>query len=136
MIWFRTEIKLLFRLTSSSSGSTSTSTTLTVSGVSATFTVTTRVSAINTIPNQFTFTDVNDQSLSSTITSNTITLSGMTPGENGTASISGGTFRVVRSGSTIRDFSSSSTSVRNGDEITLRTTSSSSPVQLFKFLLL
>lgn len=119
--------QITVRLTSSSSGSTSTSTTLTVSGVSATFTVTTRVPAINTIPNQFSFTDVNNQSLSSTITSNTITLSGMTPGENGTASVSGGTFRVVRSGSTIRDFSSSSTSVRNGDEITLRTTSSSSP---------
>jgi hypothetical protein len=119
--------QITVRLTSSSSGSTSTSTTLTVSGVSATFTVTTRIPAIDTIPNQFTFTDVSNQSLSSTIASNTITLSGMTPGENGTASVSGGTFRVVRSGSTIRDFSSSSTSVRNGDEITLRTTSSSSP---------
>jgi hypothetical protein len=118
--------QITVRLTSSSSGSTSTSTTLTVSGVSDTFTVTTRSPIVDTIPSQFTFTDVTNQSQSSTITSNTITLSGMTPGENATASVSGGTFRVVRSGSTIRDFSSSSTSVQNGDQITLRTTSSSS----------
>lgn len=118
--------QITVRLTSSASGSTSTSTTLTVSGVSDTFTLTTRVPAINTIPSQFTFTDVTGQELNSTITSNTITLSGMTPGENGSASISNGTFRVVRGGSTVRDFSSATTSVQNSDQITLRTTSSAS----------
>lgn len=116
--------QITVRLTSSSSGSTSTSTTLNVSGVSATFTVTTRIPAYNTIPNQFTFTDLTNQPLNTWVVSQRVRLTGMTPGFFGSARVSGvygGDFRVERGGVIIRDFSSGqpSTPVQNGDDITL-----------------
>ena len=70
-------------------------------------------------PNQFTFTDQTGQTAGSTVTSNTITLSGSSF-VSGTASITGGTYSV--NGGT---YTSSSTTVSNGDTISLRVTASS-----------
>ena len=90
------------------------------------FSATTRPRPIDTIPDQFTFNDQVDVDRQSIVTSNTITLSGMTDfGDEGTATISSasgveGKFKVVRDGVTIRDYSNSSYNVRNGDQITLQ----------------
>lgn len=102
--------------------STKYTTTLNIAGFSTTFSVTTRPEIIKTIPNQFFFSDQTSVTPNSIIDSNTITLSGMTPGFTGTATISGGSgqFRVIRNGSIIRNFSSDSFSVQNNDQITLR----------------
>ena len=114
------------------------SSTLNISGTSATYTVSTRARPVNTIPNQFTFNNITGSPLFTVRESNTITLSGMTTGDFGTATITGtggnGTpaqFRVIRSSAVIRDYSSSSFQVTNGDQIQLRMTSSgeSSTVQ-------
>lgn len=126
--------QIAVRLTSSSLYSTSVSTILNVSGRSGTFTITTRPTPIDTCPNQFTFTDLIDVGRNIVVTSDSITLSGMSSATNdfGTASISGGgaSFRVVRNGQTITSgtdgFQTSSIQVRQGDIITLRITSSSS----------
>jgi len=88
--------------------------TVTIGGVSDTFTV---LTAPDLVPDQFTFTDVTDASLTSTSTS-TITLSGMTSGFSTNATFSGASqadFRV-NSGS----YSQSTKSVQNGDTITAR----------------
>lgn len=103
---------------------------VTISQLTRDFSATTRLRPIDTIPNQFTFTDQNNVDRNRTITSNTITLSGMTDfGDEGTASISSASgvnakFKVVRDGQTVRNYSSSSFGVRNGDQITLQLTSS------------
>jgi hypothetical protein len=97
--------------------------TIDIGGVTGTFNVTTLAS--NTIPNAFSFSNISGASLGSSRDSNTITLSGITPGFFGAASITSGSFRVVRGGVTVRDFSSSSFQVTEGDQITLRLTSSS-----------
>jgi len=62
---------------------------LTVSNQSASYIVTTRPTPFNTIPNTFTFTpDLTDQPRSGLVTSNPITISGLTTGFSGRASIS------------------------------------------------
>jgi hypothetical protein len=97
-----------------------------VGDFSTLWSITTKSQPFDTIPNPFSFNSISGVSLNSTFTSNEITLSGMTAGFFGTASISGsGEFRVVRNGIVIRDYSSSSTNVQLGDGITLRNTSSS-----------
>ena len=103
---------------------------VTISQLTRNFSATTRERPIDTIPDQFTFTDQIDVNRNKTITSNTITLSGMTDfGDEGTATISSASevnakFKVVRGGITVRDYSSASFGVRNGDQITLQLTSS------------
>lgn len=77
------------RLTSSSSYSTPADCTVTVGGVSDTYTVTTQ--AADTTPNSFSFTDVTGAEFSTVYTSNTLTLSGMSPGVSVTVTASGGT---------------------------------------------
>ena len=70
-------------------------------------------------PNSFGFTNQTNVNTSTTITSNTITLSGSSF-VSGTASITGGSYKV-NSGS----YTTSSSTVSNGDQITLQQTSSS-----------
>lgn len=125
--------KIDIKQTSSSNYDTTTNANLTVSNQSDTFSVTTRPRPIDTIPDSFNFIDqgngVDTVPRNTLITSNTITLAGMTgEGDEGTASIStsgGGTgqFKVVRDGSTVRDWGTASFGVRLGDQITLRVTS-------------
>ena len=114
--------------------------TLTVSGVSGSYSITTRPTPIKTFPSQFTFVDRTGVERTNTLTppenridSAPITLTGMSTAaaDFGTATITGnggdGTpaqFRVVRDGVTVRDFGSASFQVRNGDQITLRIISS------------
>ena len=103
--------------TSSASFSTNTDTTLTIGGVSDTFTSTTL--AQDTTPDAFTFTDQTDVPLSTTITSNSITVSGINSAApisvaGGTYSINGGAFTSVAG------------SVNNGDSVRVQHTSSSS----------
>lgn len=113
------------RATTDSNYSTTSTGILVISGISSSWNVTTKAQPFDTVPDAFNFSSVSSASLSTQYTSDSITLSGMTAGFSGTASISGGEFRVVRSGSTVRDYSSSSTLVQLGDVITLRRTSSS-----------
>lgn len=121
---------ITLRLTASSSYVTTTTATVVISGSTESFSATTRPRPIDTVPNQFTFTDQVDVNRNKTITSNTITLSGMTDfGDEGTASISSASgvnaqFRVERNGQVVRNYSNASYNVRNGDQITLRLTSS------------
>jgi len=100
------------------------------STVSANYSVTTRVPIVDTIPDRFKFGDLNSVDRDKDYYSNTITLSGMTPGDEAVASItSPGKFRVQRLNSssileTVRDYSSENYSVKNGDRITLQVKSS------------
>lgn len=77
------------RVTSSGSYSTSTTCTISVGGGSGTYTVTTQ--AADTTPSAFSFSDVTNASLSTVYTSNTVTVSGMSPNVAVTVSASGGT---------------------------------------------
>lgn len=122
--------KITLRLTAGDYETTTTAT-VTISGTSSSFSATTIDRPFDTIPNQFTFTDQNNVGRNQTITSNTITLSGMTEfGNEATATISSlsgvnAKFKVERGGIIVRNYSSSSFGVRNGDKITLQLTSSS-----------
>lgn len=69
--------QITVRVTSSSSFLTATSVTLTVGGVSDTFSVTTS-GAPDTTPDAFSFTDQVDVAVSTMITSNTLTITGLT----------------------------------------------------------
>lgn len=127
---------LTLKLNSSPSYSTSTSVILTITGVntpvgvSSTFTVTTRPIISDTIPNQFTFVDKTGQGRNISTISDSITIAGITTHADdfATAFLSnnddGGQFRVTRNGSVVRDFSSDSAQIRNGDVINLRITTS------------
>jgi hypothetical protein len=98
--------------------------TLTVANRSDTYSVTTRPRPIDTIPNQFTFTDQNNVLRNELIYSNTITLAGMTAfGDEGTASIGGNEssqYQVTRNGSVVRSWTKNSFGVQLGDQIQLR----------------
>ena len=121
-------------LLSTSDYSTTNTCTLRIIGktstVSANYSVTTRVPIVDTIPDRFKFNDLNSVDRDKDYYSNTITLSGMTPGDEAVASItSPGKFRVQRLNSssvleTVRDYSSDNYNVRNGDRITLQVKSS------------
>ena len=115
--------KVRARIRSSSTPNTIQIASLDVGGVIGSFSV--KSAFANTIPNAFTFTNVTSALVNTNYDSNNIILSGITTGFFGTASINAGSFRVVRGGSVIRDFSSSSFQVTQGDQITLRLTSSS-----------
>jgi hypothetical protein len=122
------------KVDSSGSYNTTTSGTLSVSDQSGTFNVTTRPTPVDTIPNSITnlFTDVGSQPRSAQITSNSITIGGMTTGASdfASASISASPttvipqFEVQRPGSGIvKPFDNATTfNVRNNDSIRLRLT--------------
>ena len=107
---------------------------LTIGKRSASYTIRTRQRPEDGIPNAFDFNQPSgeiDPPFKTNIESNIVTLSGMsnvpsgqTPRtyDIGTASISGNSaqFRVTRGGTVVRDYSSSSYQVLNGDKIQLR----------------
>jgi len=108
------------RVLSSSSYSTQVSATLTIGGVSDSFSVTTEVG--DSIPDTFELGGpVTNYSISTYAYSNTITVSGLSTGIYVTASVTGGQFSI-NSGA----YTSSSTSVTNGDTIIVRILSSGS----------
>jgi len=100
---------------SSANFSTSTDATLTIGGVSDTFTVTTL--AEDTTPDAFTFTDQTDVARSTTITSDSITVTGINSAA--TISIMGGSYSVNGSG-----YVTGSGTVSDGDTVTVQHTSS------------
>jgi len=77
--------------------------------------------AVDSTPDSFTFTDVTGASLSTTYTSNQITVSGLGSGVSATVSVSGGTYSKNSA-----SYTSSSTTAVNGDTFRLRNTSSGS----------
>jgi len=107
------------RHTSSASNSTATNTTLTIGGVSDTFTSTTLAFVADTTPDAFTFTDQTNVALNDTITSNTITVSGINAAS--AISISGGTYSINGGA-----YTSTSGTVTNGQTVSVRHTSSAS----------
>jgi hypothetical protein len=99
---------------------------LTIGGISTSWSLTTRPTPINTIPDAFIFNDIgNNEALNTVLTSNSVTLTGISSGEFGVAFISNGSglFRVTRNNVVIRDYSGSPTTVQNNDVISLRLTS-------------
>lgn len=107
------------RLTSSTSYSTSKSATLTIGGVSGTFSVTTRSATADTTPAPFSFSAQNNAALTSTITSNPITVNWASAEApisivNGSYSINGGVY------------TSTPGMVNNGSTVTVQLTSSGS----------
>ncbi len=107
------------RHTSSGSYNTAVNTTLTVGGVTDTFTSTTGAAPDGT-PDAFTFTDdLSGVPLSSTRTSNTITIAGINTSV--VVSVSGGTYSKNGAG-----YTGSSGSAVNGDTFAVRHTSSAS----------
>jgi hypothetical protein len=105
------------KLTSSGNYSTTTNATLTIGGISDTFSVTTQSAPSDMTPNQFTFTDQTDAALSTAITSNTITVSGIT--STTPISITGGTYSI-NGGS----YTSADGTVNPDDTVTVQQTSS------------
>ncbi|GAB3740326.1 hypothetical protein GCM10028794_24960 [Silanimonas algicola] len=106
------------RHTSASSALTATHTTLTIGGVTDVFTSTT--GSVDTTPNAFAFIDVSGARRGRTVTSNTITASGI----NATipVSVRGTTAVYSKNGGA---FTSAPGTVRNGDRLRLRLTASS-----------
>ena len=102
------------QVTSSGSYSTTTDATLTIGGVSDTFSVTT---LDDTTPDSFTFTDQTGVALSTVITSDTITVSGITTAVP--ISITGGTYSINGGA-----YTSNAGTVSNGNTVTVRMTSS------------
>ena len=107
------------RHTASSSYSTAVDTTLTVGGVTDTFTSTTELAPNDSTPDAFTFSDQTGVSLSSLITSNTITVTGINTTANVT--ITGGNYS--KNGGA---YTSANTTASLNDTFTVRHTSSSS----------
>lgn len=79
------------------------------------------VATQDTTPNQFSFTDQTDVPVSTTRTSNTITLSGMDAGATASVSVTGGTYSK-NSGA----YTSSAGTAQDGDTFSVRHTSSAS----------
>ena len=105
---------------SSSTEGATVSSILSIGGVSDTFSVTTKVTIEDTQPDAFSFGSVNNAELSSLVTSEPVTISGINvptsiqiSGAEGSYSINGG------------DFVSSAGTVNNGDTIRIRLTTSS-----------
>jgi hypothetical protein len=103
--------------TSAASFSTNTDTTVTIGGVSDTFTSTTL--AADTTPNAFAFTDQTNVARSSTITSNSISVSGINTAAS--ISVTGGTYSINGGA-----FTSAAGNVNNGDTVQAQHTSSAS----------
>lgn len=77
--------------------------------------------ATDTTPDAFTFTDVTDVAVSTTQTSNTITVAGMSAGASATVTVTGGTYSK-NSGAYV----STAGTAQNGDTFSVRHTSSAS----------
>jgi len=105
------------KLTSSAAYSTTTSATLTIGGISDTFSVTTQ--AGDSTPDPFTFKDMSKVALSKEYTSDAITVSGIVV--PAPISITGGAYSI--NGGT---YTSAAGTVNNGDEVTVKQTSSAS----------
>ena len=80
-----------------------------------------RTATVDNIPNAFTFTDQTNVPVSTTRTSNTITVSGMDAGASATVTVTGGTYSK-NSGA----YTSASGTAQNNDTFSVRHTSSSS----------
>jgi surface protein len=104
------------QLTASSEFDTTTTTTLTIGDVSASFSVTTL--SADTAPEAFAFTSQTDRALEEVVTSNTITVSGVN--SNTSISIEGGLYNINGG-----DFTSSESTVINGDTVQIQLTASS-----------
>lgn len=98
---------------------TTTNATLYISGVSDTFSVTTEAAPADMTPDPFTFIDQTDVTVYTVITSNTITVSGITSATP--ISITGGEYSINGGAYTSLDGT-----VANGDTVTVRQTSSRS----------
>jgi N-acetylneuraminic acid mutarotase len=107
------------RLTSSGNYSTTTGATLTIGGVSDTFSITTEAAPVDMTPDAFMFIDQTGVELNTVITSNAITVSGITAATP--ISITGGTYSINGG-----DYTSVDGTVEDGDEVTVRLVSSSS----------
>jgi Cysteine-rich secretory protein family len=107
------------QLTSSGNYSTTTNATLTIGGISDTFSVTTESAPPDMTPDQFTFTDQTDAALSAVITSNTITVTGIT--STTPISITGGTYSINGG-----PYTSADGTVNPEDTVTVQQTSSGS----------
>ena len=117
--------------TTSVNYSTPVTTTVRVGQYETDFVITTR--AADTTVNSFSFTTLIDKELNTLYESNTITLSGADNNVQGNnllpISITNGEYKVVRNGQNITNFTSSSGTVQNGDQITLRVRSSTEEAQ-------
>ncbi len=107
------------QVTSSGSYFTKTDATVTIGGVSDTFSVTTLPSPDVTPPDPFTFTDQTGVAPNTLVTSNAITVSGIT--EAVPISITGGTYSIEGG-----PYTNANGTVNNGDTITVQQTSSES----------
>jgi hypothetical protein len=105
--------------TSSGNYSTKTDATINIGGVSDTFSVITKANPTDTPPDQFTFTDQTDAALSAVITSNTITVSGIT--STTPISITGGEYSINGG-----PYTSADGTVNPEDTVTVQQTSSGS----------
>lgn len=106
------------RSTSSSGNSTAVDVVLSIGGVTDTYTVTTAAGSVDTTPDIFSFTPVTNAALSSTQTSNTVTIAGINAAA--TVTISGGSYSI-NGGS----FVTSSGTITNGQTIAVRGVASS-----------
>ncbi|MBT3042204.1 MAG: cadherin repeat domain-containing protein [Candidatus Thiodiazotropha sp. (ex Codakia orbicularis)] len=109
------------RVTNNASASYATAVdlTATVNGVGDVFTITTRAADIT--PDAFSFTDQTDVALTTVITSNTITVTGVDAGQNVPLTITNGEYSINGGG-----WASTPTNVQLGDTIQVRHTSSGS----------
>ena len=80
-----------------------------------------RLASADTTPDQFTFTDVTNVAVSTTQTSNTITVAGMDVGASATVTVTGGTYSK-NSGA----YTSAAGTAQNGDTFSVQHTSSGS----------
>lgn len=110
---------VIVRQTSSANYSIKTDATLTIGGVSDAFSVTTKAAPADLTPDPFTFTDQTDVELSTTVTSNTITVTGITSATP--ISITGGTYSVNNGA-----YTSTDGLVNNNDTVTVQLNSSNS----------
>ncbi|WP_051906777.1 multiheme c-type cytochrome [Methylomarinum vadi] len=109
--------QVVVRQASSANYATTTHATLAIGGVSDTFSVTTLADTSDNTPDAFSFIDQTDVALSTTIESNTITVGGINTAT--TISIDGGEY-AVNGGA----YTSTSSSVNNGDQVVVRQASS------------
>ncbi len=107
------------QLTSSGNYSTTTNATLTIGGISDAFSVTTQSAPPDMTPAQFIFTDQTDVALSTVITSNSITVTGIT--STTPISITGGTYSINGG-----PYTSADGTVNPDDTVTVQQTSSES----------
>ncbi len=105
------------KLTSSSSTNTAAQAVLTIGGIAATFSVTTVLP--DTAPDVFSFTAVTNAALSTPVTSNTVTVSGINTAAS--ISITGGEYSIAGG-----MFTSAAGTVTNGQTIAVKLTSSAS----------